>query len=627
VASEAFSEGEIQRAKDAFDASSPLRLFYGGSIVVQLGSQLYPSVTASVAELVSNAWDADADHAWVSVPFDEVWGRSDAVLQVIDDGLGMDRWEAQFFYLIVGRERRREQKTDKTPKGRLLHGRKGIGKLAAFGTGRCLEVLTQKEGQPPVAFRLSYDTLRDNEPGASSPVTELDPTNLPRLEDPQGNPLKHGTRVRLTELQAKRRPNRERFMLSMRRRFALDDREMEVHINGERLERFDMEFATRFPRDGAPKDCVRVEDDFIVDLVDDGNGHQREVRWWIGFSDLPVKDELLQGVTVLVRGKQAQRAFKFERTGGAPGQLGYEYLVGEVHADWIDDGWDDDGDLISSARDTLQLEDERLQPFIDWGRRRLLWALSQRDQRQNRERLRAWNERMPEVGSILSNVSPREQRMLGRVAERLAGIDGVGSSDVADVMGRVLAARDHNASLEVADEIRSLGDAAVDSTWQRAREGRDIELRALSASLEVRLAVLTNLEELLKDGASPPNLAEALNFNPWIVDLAFDRSAVSPFLGYEGGRSDAALLLSAPPWQPDDAPTVLVASWPLSSDFDESEWMRKIEEIEVPAEAALRLIIPTVTLGQPHAQTWTDTLARSIKQHRIWRQNLAGAAR
>jgi hypothetical protein len=195
-------------------------------------------------------------------------------------------------------------------------------------------------------------------------------------------------------------------------------------------------------------------------------------------------------------------------------------------------------------------------------------------------------------------------------------------------MGRVLAARDHSAALEVADEIRSLGDAAAASTWQRAREGREIELRALTAAVEVRLAVLTNLTELLKDGASPPDLAEALTFNPWIVDLAFDRSVVSPLRGYEGDHADVALVLSAPPWQPDDPPTVLLASWPPSpTDFDGSEWMRRIDNIECPAGAAMRLIVPTAKLGEPHTRTWTDTLARSIIQHRTWRENLAQAAR
>ena len=60
----------------------------------------------------------------------------------IDDGTGMSYHEAQTRYLMVGRKRRVELDKDRTDGGRLLHGRKGIGKLAAFGTARVLECLT-----------------------------------------------------------------------------------------------------------------------------------------------------------------------------------------------------------------------------------------------------------------------------------------------------------------------------------------------------------------------------------------------------------------------------------------------------------------------------------------------------
>ena len=110
-----------------------LRLLFLGSLVEQLGAQMYPSVTATIAELISNAWDADANNVWVTIPFGQL-RESGALITVIDDGLGMTHDEARDQYLKVGRKRRVELDNDKTPGGRLLHGRKGIGKLAAFGT-------------------------------------------------------------------------------------------------------------------------------------------------------------------------------------------------------------------------------------------------------------------------------------------------------------------------------------------------------------------------------------------------------------------------------------------------------------------------------------------------------------
>jgi DNA mismatch repair ATPase MutL len=75
-------------------------LRFGGRLVEQLGAQLYPRVTASVAELVSNAWDADAAKVWITIPFDEDWKREGAI-EVLDDGNGMTREQASGHYLIV----------------------------------------------------------------------------------------------------------------------------------------------------------------------------------------------------------------------------------------------------------------------------------------------------------------------------------------------------------------------------------------------------------------------------------------------------------------------------------------------------------------------------------------------
>ena len=48
---------------------------------------------------------------------------------------------------------------DRSENGRLVHGRKGIGKLAAFGTAGYLECTTVRNGEL-TAFGIDYDELR-----------------------------------------------------------------------------------------------------------------------------------------------------------------------------------------------------------------------------------------------------------------------------------------------------------------------------------------------------------------------------------------------------------------------------------------------------------------------------------
>src|SRR5258708_9547183 len=215
-----------------------LILKFGGSLVEQLGAQLYPSVTATVAELISNAWDANARNVWISVPFGQ-WSGDDA-LEVIDDGHGMTREQAQEAYLIVGRKRRAHGGSRSEGGLRLVHGRKGIGKLAAFGTAGILHCATVREGTKTV-FRLNYDHIRMLDPAADYLVEEV-PYDLP-LVTPTGQELKYGTRIRLTELKLKRAISREQFLRSMSRRFPLDESDMQIHINeSDKLQRFDIAF-------------------------------------------------------------------------------------------------------------------------------------------------------------------------------------------------------------------------------------------------------------------------------------------------------------------------------------------------------------------------------------------------
>ena len=94
-----------------------LELKFLGALVEQLGAQMYPSATATIAELISNAWDADARNVWVEMPFGKPW-TEDSSIVVLDDGHGITYREADEAYLVVGRKRRKEGNTDQSRGGR-----------------------------------------------------------------------------------------------------------------------------------------------------------------------------------------------------------------------------------------------------------------------------------------------------------------------------------------------------------------------------------------------------------------------------------------------------------------------------------------------------------------------------
>jgi hypothetical protein len=489
-----------------------LKLRYAGSLVEQLGAQLYPRVTATVAELISNSWDADARNAWVTIPFD-TWKAASEIV-VVDDGIGMTHDQARDAYLIVGRKRRVEEGTDRSPTlKRHLHGRKGIGKLAAFGTARILECVTLKQGVL-TAFSLDYDKIRKLKPSEDYQVEPATDLSLP-ANPVTGKPIGPGTRIRLRNLWMKRSISESGFMRSMSRRFAIAQGEMNVFINGRPLQRFDMDVQFRFPRDAQPSEIVRIDPDgWAVESLPDG----KEVRWWIGFTEKPVEDEQMQGISVLAGTKMAQRPFMFERVQGTTGQLGQEYLVGEVQAEWLDEGEDISEDFIQSNRDQLQIEDERLDPFVEWGRKRLAWALRERNRLRQQKTLEDFKV-SPEYEDLLRDLTPKEQQGMMKIAEQASKFPEMGPADVRDLMGQVLNAREDRIVRALMEEIADEDDPFQERMWKLVHDFGLLDARRNLTIIEARLKTIEKLKEAVLRGAKEvPDIHDIIRSDAWLLD-------------------------------------------------------------------------------------------------------------
>ena len=484
-----------------------LKLRFAGALVEQLGAQLYPSATSTVAELISNSWDADARNVWVTIPFGQSWDGGEIV--VLDDGHGMTRDEAQTMYLEVGRKRRLND-NGVTPGGRLVHGRKGIGKLAAFGTAVILDCYTIRDGGA-VSFRLDYEKVRRTPAGSDYEVEE-DIDQEP-LQGPDGPALSSGTRIRLSSLRLKRAISKDRFTRSMSRRFAIDQTEMRVFINGQQLRRFDIDLEFRYPRDETPVECEVGADDWGTETLETG----KQVRWWIGFTPKPLDAEYLRGISILGRGKLLQRPFMFERAQGATGQLGQEYIVGEVSADWLDTGVDIEDDLIQTNRDQLQLEDDRVQELLAWGRRRLDWALSQRLRGRRKKAERVIED--PDILDLIQDFTGTEQRHLGDIAKKAAQIGDPDPAEVHDFMVEVVNGFKDKAVRELIERVKVEDEGFQSNFWSLVREFSLIDARRNYSIIQARLETIDRLDAAIKAGATEvPEIHGIIKEFPWLLD-------------------------------------------------------------------------------------------------------------
>ena len=94
-------------------------------ILELLGPNLYTNIYYVLAELIANAYDADAHNVYIIA--------NDKEIRVEDDGHGMSYSHGEIKnYLSVAKVSRTGKTDSVTPQGRIRMGRKGIGKLAAL---------------------------------------------------------------------------------------------------------------------------------------------------------------------------------------------------------------------------------------------------------------------------------------------------------------------------------------------------------------------------------------------------------------------------------------------------------------------------------------------------------------
>lgn len=118
----------------------------------KLGVKLYDRISAVLAEIVANSYDADATAVTITSPMDEFMATKvkgeirdrQYEIRIVDNGHGMTPAEVNHFYMRVGAERRNDaQRGDKSKRfRRRVMGRKGVGKLAPFGVCRYVEIIS-----------------------------------------------------------------------------------------------------------------------------------------------------------------------------------------------------------------------------------------------------------------------------------------------------------------------------------------------------------------------------------------------------------------------------------------------------------------------------------------------------
>ncbi|WP_235438114.1 ATP-binding protein [Kitasatospora griseola] len=508
-------------------ASTPYRMRISRLTVDKLGIKLYDRVSAVLAEIIANAYDADATEVTVRLPFD-TWlapsaGKS-AVdsyeITVADNGHGMTTEEVNSHYLLVGSDRRRRFGKD-TSRGRerRVMGRKGIGKLAPFGICRTVEVVTSGGERTDNGYRVSHIKLHleammfDSEDDYIPEVGHLDGTFRDRT----------GTTIHLTDFNRKLVPKGDELHRQLCARFGIRRDDWDVEVINTR-------HGGALP--GLAEDSFRLGE-LKIDLQEDTKvtfdrhpiarqgDEALPVSGWLAFAKDPYKDEVMAGVRIYVRGKIVATTRDFGATTGFTGEWGVRsYLVGEIHAEWLDE----DEDLIRSDRQDIIWTSELGQALQDWGTAQVK-ALAKRGRSSVRKRTQEVFEKAANLDARLLEESPGDPQYRASVKSAfstlVADSDRDAAEDPARVESYVQLAKSIGPHTELLDTLHKVSEDAnspLDMVLALFQKARIAEFYALGQVAQERVDVVNRLRQLISDGSTLERpLQELIEKAPWLL--------------------------------------------------------------------------------------------------------------
>lgn len=161
---------------------------FSPKILARLGEELNQTADQSIAELVKNAYDADATQCIIELADVGAPGGS---IVVSDDGNGMDADSIRDKWLVLGRSSK--STATQTALGRTPAGSKGLGRLAALrmGTRVKLESIEKSNSRRRNSLEINWGDFDD------ANVVEDVELEIETKKNPRGG---HGTQTTLLDL-------------------------------------------------------------------------------------------------------------------------------------------------------------------------------------------------------------------------------------------------------------------------------------------------------------------------------------------------------------------------------------------------------------------------------------------
>ena len=490
------------------------------NVLNHLGIGLYSNVPAVLSEAIANAWDADAKRVYIDID------PRNRRIRIQDDGHGMTVHDANSKYLNVGYARR-EAGEAQTPNGRRVMGRKGIGKLSLFSIANQVEVHSVKDGQKH-GFRMTVDGIKTAMAG------HQDSAYYPASISEDNISITSGTLIVLSDVKRRLHQTGSALRRRLARRFSISGAEQNftMYLNQTPITVRDREYQHKlqyiwtFGQKGERFAAIARNAKLMRQLVSTVElpDTEYEIDGWIGTAnkpgDLKERDtgESINGIVIMCRDKLAQENI-LDEIGDE--DIYSEYVIGEIHADFLD--IDDQEDIATSSRQRIIEEDPRYQSLKSTITEALNMVQSDwRDQRNQDGRRAATM--IPQVQEWYDTLNPDQRQNAGRLLGRINQLPVADETEKRRIFIGAILAFESLRFRNMLSRLDAMSPGNLGALADVFEQLDDLEQSAYYQITRDRVDVIRKLTELVDADVRERALQEHLYQNLWLLDPSWERA-------------------------------------------------------------------------------------------------------
>lgn len=485
-----------------------------GRVIDHLGISMYQTPANAIAEIISNAWDADAEKIEIKIPEERI-SAEQYIIEVKDDGNGMSFEECQKYFLQVGRNRRKALGVEETlHKKRPVLGRKGIGKFAGFGIANIIEIDTT-DGDTGERTKFIMDINKLREDTGNSMEKPIEVLECEKPDDARKS--KKGTIVTLKKISRTYSINVDKFATSLSLKFLLHqtNHDFKILINSVELPKnFSENFEFVFPRDYEDEEkmdqVVVTDDGWAVEDI----GSSGKVSWRVGFMSQPIDREELRGISVFTKDKLSQKPFYFNLFGGISGQHALEYMTGQVRVDFIDDG---DVDLIATERQRIDWESDLGRSVESWGQAKIKELASIWKKRRAKKRQQILETKIEGFKDRLNELPSTERKTIKTALLKIASIAAIEEVEFQELATAMLGAWEGGRLRELISTISQSEDIDADKLIQIFAESDILTSLHVAESVKTKIDTIVKLSDLISNRTLENKLRDYIYEHPWLI--------------------------------------------------------------------------------------------------------------